>query len=59
MNTSAQSKSFMHCQALVLCSNKVASGKFFVTPGRVSLGISVITSRKKLTHLSGSEELRL
>jgi len=37
---------------LVLGSSKIASDKFFVILGKVSLGTSIITYRKKLTLLT-------
>lgn len=38
-------------ETLVLRISEIASDKFFTMPGKLSLGISVITGKKKLTHL--------
>jgi len=39
-------------EVLVLGSNEIASDKFFVIAGIISLGISINIYRKKLTHPS-------
>lgn len=38
-------------ETLVLRISEIASDKFFTMPGKLSLGISVITGKKKLTNL--------
>lgn len=47
------------CQLFVLGSSKTASDKFFATPGKVYLEMSIITDRKKSALPAGPQDLWL